>query len=89
MPLIEQAAMLHHKAVAIHPFENGNGRWARMLANIRLFQKGGVPTKWPEELVGSASPIRDDYLKAIKAADEGDYSLLIELHQTYTSSEHT
>jgi fido (protein-threonine AMPylation protein) len=29
LPLIEQAAQLHHKAVQIHPFENGNGRWSR------------------------------------------------------------
>ena len=36
MPLFEQAARLHHGAVAIHPFENGNGRWSRMLANIWL-----------------------------------------------------
>ena len=32
----EQAAMLHHQAVAIHPFENGNGRWSGLLANIWL-----------------------------------------------------
>src|SRR5204863_7354900 len=25
-PLMEQAAMLHHRAVQIHPFRNGNGR---------------------------------------------------------------
>ncbi len=34
--IIEQATRLHHRAVAIHPFLNGNGRWARLLANIFL-----------------------------------------------------
>src|SRR5258708_11461143 len=34
--LLEQAVNLHHRAVQIHPFENGNGRWSRMLANIWL-----------------------------------------------------
>lgn len=34
MSLIEQAVVLHHLAVQIHPFPNGNGRWARMVANI-------------------------------------------------------
>src|SRR5215470_10558375 len=29
--LLEQAVMLHHRAVAIHPFLNGNGRWSRLL----------------------------------------------------------
>ncbi len=32
--LEEQTVMLHHQAVLIHPFVNGNGRWARLLANI-------------------------------------------------------
>jgi Fic family protein len=32
--LLEQSVRLHHRAVWIHPFLNGNGRWARMLANI-------------------------------------------------------
>ena len=27
--LLEQAMLLHHRAVQIHPFENGNGRWSR------------------------------------------------------------
>ena len=31
-PLLMQASMLHHQAVHIHPFENGNGRWSRLLA---------------------------------------------------------
>src|SRR5687767_3702032 len=30
MDLVEQAARLHHRAVHIHPFENGNGRWSRL-----------------------------------------------------------
>jgi hypothetical protein len=28
---IEISARLHHRAVVIHPFLNGNGRWSRML----------------------------------------------------------
>src|SRR5258708_9438159 len=34
--ILEQAVLLHHKAVYIHPFENGNGRWSRLIANIWL-----------------------------------------------------
>jgi Fic family protein len=79
--------MLHHKAVFIHPFENGNGRWSRMLANVWVFREGGVPTKWPEDLVGTTSPVRDEYLKAIRSADEGECAPLIELHQRYTPHE--
>lgn len=36
MPILEQAVRIHHAAVKIHPFQNGNGRWSRMLANIWL-----------------------------------------------------
>jgi Fic-DOC domain mobile mystery protein B len=47
--LLEQAARLHHRAVWIHPFSNGNGRWARMLANIWLKRHGNSIIEWPEE----------------------------------------
>lgn len=81
--LIEQAARLHHGAVSIHPFLNGNGRWSRMLANIWLKIHGSPPTYWPEESVGEASVIRDEYLAAIRAADAMDFSRLISLHERY------
>ena len=84
MPLVEQAARLHHGAVAIHPFANGNGRWARMLANIWLKLHGSPPTVWPEAAVGEASVIRDEYLKAVRAADALDFIPLISLHEKYT-----
>jgi Fic-DOC domain mobile mystery protein B len=86
LSLLEQSARLHHKAVEIHPFLNGNGRWARMLANVWLAVHGSPPTRWPEDAVGDASPIRDEYVAAIRAADGGEYSLLVELHRRYTQA---
>ncbi len=87
---LKQAVMLHHRAVHIHPFQNGNGRWARLLANIWLRVLGDQLTEWPEETIGAESVIRDDYLAAIKAADEGEYGPLMDLHgqcaATYGSS---
>ncbi len=32
----EVAARFHHRLVWIHPFPNGNGRWARTMADILL-----------------------------------------------------
>jgi fido (protein-threonine AMPylation protein) len=64
--LLEQAARLHHRAVWIHPFSNGNGRWARMLANIWLKRHGHPIVERPEETIGSKSVIRDEYLQAIR-----------------------
>ena len=82
--LLEQAARLHHRAVWIHPFPNGNGRWARMLANIWLKRHGHEITWWPEETIGSVSVIRDEYLAAIRASDKGDETPLLELHRRFT-----
>ena len=87
MPLLEQAARLHHSAVVIHPFENGNGRWSRMLANIWLKQNGSNLTFWPEATVGETSVIRDEYLQALKAADRMDFGPLFALHAKYTPDE--
>jgi Fic-DOC domain mobile mystery protein B len=81
---LEQAVRIHHRAVRIHPFLDGNGRWARMLANIWLKRHGHPITQWPEETIGSKSVIRDEYLTAIRAADEGDEGPLRELHQRFT-----
>jgi Fic family protein len=77
--IIEIAARIHHRAVQIHPFTNGNGRWSRMLANIYLKQNGLQATKWNENLLQEENPHRDDYIKALKKADNLDYKDLIKL----------
>jgi len=87
MPLIEQAALLHHEAVFIHPFKNGNGRWSRMLANIWLYRNGHPLTQWPDSSLSEESPIRTEYLAAIKAADNRDYDPLNELHRRHTPTD--
>jgi len=83
MDFVEQAACLHHRAVQIHPFFNGNGRWARLLANVWLKLHGRAPILWPENTIGDTSTIRGEYIAAIKAADSGDQAPLIELHRRY------
>lgn len=87
MPFVEQAARLHHRAVTIHPFLNGNGRWARMLANIWLHLNRQGITRWPDQLVGVESPIRTEYIEALRKADNEDFGPLIFLHQQFTRSE--
>jgi Fic-DOC domain mobile mystery protein B len=86
METIEQAARLHHRAAFIHPFLNGNGRWSRLLANIFLKQSAHGLTVWPEETVGNASIIREQYLAAVRSADGGNYEPLIALHRRYTTN---
>jgi Fic-DOC domain mobile mystery protein B len=81
--VLEQALMLHHKAVWIHPFYDGNGRWARMLADIFLHSRDHSVPAWPSDLVGTTSPVRAQYLQAIQAADGGDYEPLKRLYRVH------
>ena len=79
--LIEEATMLHHRAVQIHPFPNGNGRWARLIAEIWLHQHSHPGINWPENAMSKKSPIRQEYITALKTADTGDIDPLVELHR--------
>ena len=78
--IYETATRIHHRAVQIHPYKNGNGRWSRMLANIYLRQNGSMPVKWQEDLLSKENPKRDEYIQALKDADNGEYLSLIEMH---------
>ena len=83
MEIAEQATRLHHRAVQIHPFPNGNGRWARMLANIWLICNDLPLVMWPAT-IGKVSEIRDEYILAIKEADDGNYEPLLAMHERHT-----
>lgn len=77
--VIEIASRIHHRAVFIHPFLNGNGRWARMLSNIYLKQNNLEPTRWNENLLSKSNPTRKEYIEALKEADNGNFKNLIKL----------
>ena len=64
---IEEAAILHHKLVHIHPFHDGNGRVARLLMNLTLIRKGYPPTT-------ILNVDRAKYYDTLKKADDGDPS---------------
>ena len=76
---LEAAARLHHKLTVIHPFPNGNGRHARIMADAMLEKVYRVPRiDW----AGTAnlqvtSERRTQYITALKAADNEDYGPLL------------
>lgn len=41
--IVEKACIFHYKFVAIHPFDDGNGRMARLLMNLILMKAGYPP----------------------------------------------
>lgn len=84
MPVPEQAVRLHHGAVRIHPFLNGNGRWSRMLANVWLRLHDAPLVVWPEPQIGAESDFRAEYLAAVRLADGGDLRPLLDLHARFT-----
>ncbi len=88
--LLEQTVTIHYRAVAIHPFYGGNGRWSRFLANVWLKRHGKQVIEWPEAEVGrSASSIRSEYIAAIKSADRHDFGPLMQLHERYWKATNT
>ena len=62
---IVSAAWLHHRFVQIHPFEDGNGRVARVLVLLSLERDHYPP------IVVSRND-RDRYLRALDIANNGD-----------------
>ncbi len=71
------AAVVHAWLTHIHPFDDGNGRLARLLANVSLVQAG-----FPPLLLRSAAD-RGPYLEALAASDEGD---ILPLYDLFTRS---
>ena len=80
---VELSVRFHHKLVAIHPIPNGNGRHARLIADLLLmkyFQVKRLP--WGGQNLTEPGEVRDSYLKALHKADQGVYNDLIEFSAT-------
>lgn len=64
------AAIFHHRFVAIHPFDDGNGRMSRLLMNLLLMQYGYPPVVIKQQ-------DRQAYYYALRQADAGDLGTFI------------
>jgi Fic-DOC domain mobile mystery protein B len=73
----EIAMRFHHRLVQIHPFPNGNGRHARLLADLLVTKLGQRSFTWGARDLVKAGEARAKYLEAIRAADDGDMKLLL------------
>jgi Fic-DOC domain mobile mystery protein B len=73
----EIAVRLHHRLVHIHPFPNGNGRHARLMADLLIMRLGRERFSWGRESLSEAGDVHGRYIAALKAADNQDMEPLL------------
>ncbi|MEX0610434.1 MAG: mobile mystery protein B [Balneolaceae bacterium] len=67
-----------HRIVSIHCFPNGNGRHSRLMADIIISTVYKMPLfSWGTDDLVNEGKVRSNYLKAVRAADNGDFELLL------------
>lgn len=79
---IEQAAIIFYTILKVHPFEDNNGKTARLLCDMTLVRCGQQPAF-------NVSYDREKYKQVIDCADEGEYSeivMFIQRQQLYSAS---
>jgi len=75
---VELCVRVHHRLVQIHLFPNGNGRHARLVADLILlkhYKLNRLP--WGGRDLGLPGGNRDRYLAALRLADQGDFASLV------------
>lgn len=74
----EIAVRFHHRMVSIHCYPNGNGRHARLAADLLLKSMGQERFSWGGENLVDVGETRKHYIAALQAADEHDIGPLLE-----------
>ena len=75
---LELAVRFHHELVKIHCYPNGNGRHSRIMADLILMKIYNLPEiNWIGDGLINESESRKAYIEAMKLADKGDFTLLL------------
>ena len=70
--LIDALAYAHHEIVQIHPFQNGNGRTARLVTNLIAYLHGYEAI----QIYHQEGDARSEYVRALKKTDNHNYQPL-------------
>ena len=73
----EIAIRYHYHLVVVHPFENGNGRFSRLVADFVAIQHGRQPYSWGRKNLAEIGKTRDTYLDTLRKANNGVFAPLI------------
>jgi Fic-DOC domain mobile mystery protein B len=73
----ELAIRFHHRLVLIHPFANGNGRHARLMADVFLVKQDRPVFTWGSADIVRAGDFRRGYIDGLRAADRNDIQPLL------------
>jgi Fic-DOC domain mobile mystery protein B len=77
-PISDLAVIFHHRLVKIHLFPNGNGRHARMCADVIIAKFGGEKLSWGGNSdLTKPDEIRTRYIAALREADSGNYEPIL------------
>jgi Fic-DOC domain mobile mystery protein B len=76
-PVDEIAVRFHHRLVAIHAFPNGNGRHARLMADLLVTELGATRFSWGSGSLATAGDLRQRYIAALHEADGHDIGALL------------
>jgi Fic-DOC domain mobile mystery protein B len=76
-PVDEIAVRFSHRLVAIHPFPNGNGRFARLVGDLLARRFKQPPFTWGRASLVNAGETRARYAEALRAADNHDIRPLL------------
>ena len=77
-PPDEIAVRFHHRLVQIHPFADGNGRHARLIADLLAHRFGRPTFTWGRGTLGNPGDLRKRYIATLHAADRLEIGPLIE-----------
>jgi Fic-DOC domain mobile mystery protein B len=74
----EIAVRFHHRMVFIHPFPNGNGRHARLAADLLITRLNAPVLSWGARKYDDPQTARSAYVSALRAADQRDIRALLD-----------